>query len=139
MAKTIRVTCAIIMKEGKILAAQRSEKMDLPLKWEFPGGKIEQNESPGACLIREIKEELNIEISIEKTFRSNVHSYKEDKQIELIPFLCGYMKGQLVAKEHQQIQWIEPKNLIKLDWAEADVPIVIEFLEWFKENHQTNY
>ncbi|MCR9014008.1 (deoxy)nucleoside triphosphate pyrophosphohydrolase [Aquiflexum gelatinilyticum] len=135
MAKTIRVTCAIIHDKGKILVAQRSENMDLPLKWEFPGGKIEADESPEACLKREIKEELNLRIEVKKAFKSNFHSYAGGKEIELIPFLCGYISGHLIVKEHQQIRWIEPENLLILDWADADVPIVNDFMEWFKPNH----
>jgi 8-oxo-dGTP diphosphatase len=138
MANTIRVTCAIIYDNGKILVAQRAENMDLPLKWEFPGGKIEENESAKACLIREIKEELNIEIEVKRAFKSNCHSYKEGREIELIPFLCGYISGHLVIREHRKILWVEPKNLTKLDWADADVPIVIDFIEWFNENHEPN-
>jgi 8-oxo-dGTP diphosphatase len=136
MAKTVRVTCAIIVKDGKILVAQRSEKMDLPFKWEFPGGKIESKESAEACLIREIKEELNIEIEIKKAFKSNFHSYSKEKEIELIPFLCGYIGGHLVIKEHHQILWKEPENLHLLDWADADVPIVNDFSEWLKVNQK---
>lgn len=135
MAKSIRVTCAIIFHEEKILVAQRSEKMDLAYKWEFPGGKIEENESAESCLKREIKEELNIEIEVKKEFKSNFHCYKGGKEIELIPFLCGYISGYLIVKEHRQIQWIEPENLPVLDWAEADVPILNDFIKWFKENH----
>lgn len=138
MAKTIRVTCAIIIKEEKILVAQRGKKMDLPFKWEFPGGKIEANESAEACLIREIKEELNLEIEIKKAFKSSFHSYGAGKEIELIPFLCGYISGHLVLTEHHQTQWMEPENLLILDWADADVPIVIDFIEWFKINHKPN-
>lgn len=135
MAKTVRVSCAIILKNEKILVAQRGEKMDLPFKWEFPGGKIEENESAENCLLREIKEELNIDIEVKSAFKSNFHSYKEGKEIELIPFLCGYISGHLVVKEHHQILWIEPENLLLLDWAAADVPIVIDFIKWFKANH----
>jgi len=139
MAKTVRVTCAIIVKDEKILVAQRGEKMDLPFKWEFPGGKIEENETAEECLIREIKEELSIEIKVKKAFQSNFHSYIEGKEIELIPFLCSYIRGHLVIREHSHILWIEPENLLSLDWAEADVPIVIDFIEWFKANQKPNH
>lgn len=135
MAITIRVACAIILKDGKILVAQRGEKMDLPFKWEFPGGKIEENESAENCLTREIKEELDIDIEVKKPFNSIFHSYKEGKRIELIPFLCGYISGHLAVKEHHKIRWIEPENLLILDWADADVPIVNDFVGWFKANH----
>lgn len=66
MRNTIDVTCAIIIKENKIFVAQRSEIMKLPLKWEFPGGKLEENESEIECIKREIKEEINIEIDVVK-------------------------------------------------------------------------
>ncbi len=72
----IDVTCAIILRDGKILATQRSEKMNLPLKWEFPGGKIEQNETPGNCLQREIREELNLEIELLKKLETRSFALK---------------------------------------------------------------
>jgi 8-oxo-dGTP diphosphatase len=62
----IKVTCAIIEKESDVLVVQRSEKMSLPLKWEFPGGKIENGESEEGCIVREIKEELNLDIDVSK-------------------------------------------------------------------------
>ncbi|MFD2203462.1 (deoxy)nucleoside triphosphate pyrophosphohydrolase [Shivajiella indica] len=131
MVKRIRVTCAIILEEGKVLSAQRSEVMALPLKWEFPGGKIEENESPEECLIREIKEELNLEIEIIERFQSNIHSYSPEKEIELIPFLCRSLGGNLVLKEHLNVVWEDVGNLKLLDWAEADIPILNFFIEWF--------
>lgn len=71
----ILVTCTIIENSGRVLCAQRSEMMPLPLKWEFPGGKTEDNESPEECLKREIREELGIEISIVERLISNKHNY----------------------------------------------------------------
>jgi len=131
MVKRIQVTCAIILKDNKVLSAQRSETMALPLKWEFPGGKIEKNESPEECLKREIKEELNLEIEIIRSFRSNCHSYALGKEIELMPFLCRFLGGDLVLKEHKTVIWEEIDKLSLLDWAEADLPILGTFIEWF--------
>ena len=71
----ITVVCAIIIIENKIFAAQRSQKMTMPLKWEFPGGKLEQNEDEVSCIKREIKEELNIEIIIAKRLNPVIHKY----------------------------------------------------------------
>jgi 8-oxo-dGTP diphosphatase len=71
----INVTCAIIIFGNKILAAQRSEKMKLPLKWEFPGGKVEENENNEECIVREIKEEINVEIEIVKKLANSIYDY----------------------------------------------------------------
>lgn len=120
----IKVTCAVIIdNEARILAAQRSNNMSLPLKWEFPGGKIEANETPEECLIREIKEELNISVNIIKVLPTNTHAYS-DITIELIPFLCAHVKGDIILKEHIDFKWLDKNDLLALDWADADVPIV---------------
>lgn len=131
MVKLIKVTCAIILDSGRVLCAQRSEKMDLPLKWELPGGKIEENESAEECLKREILEELNIEIEVMEQFQSNIHQYVPAKKIELIPFLCCFKSGHVVLKEHKTFCWMEVESLSKLDWAAADIPIVQDFLHWY--------
>lgn len=128
MKPHIRVVCAIIHQENKILAVQRSEKMTLPFKWEFPGGKIEENESEVDCIKREIKEELNIDIKIKKRLTPSSHSY-EDFSIELIPYISVYQSGVLTLNEHKQRLWLDKEALINLDWAEADVPIVNEYIK----------
>lgn len=134
MTKLIRVSCAIILDSGKVLCAQRSEKMDLPLKWELPGGKIEENESAADCLKREIFEELNIEIQIIRSFESHIHQYSPLKKIELIPFLCSYNNSRITLKEHNDFCWKEIGKLSELDWAEADIPIIRNFVHWFSLN-----
>jgi 8-oxo-dGTP diphosphatase len=108
--------------------------MALPLKWEFPGGKIEKGESPEECLIREIKEELNLDIEIIRTFQSNFHSYSPDKEIELMPYLCRFLGGNLILKEHKKVIWEEVDKLSLLDWAEADLPVLKNFKDWFGNN-----
>jgi 8-oxo-dGTP diphosphatase len=124
----IKVSCAIIVNVQKqVLVTQRSAHMPLPLKWEFPGGKIEENETAEACLIREIKEELNIEIQITDSLPPNDYQYP-DKLIRLIPFICLQKDGELVLKEHADYKWLDAKDLLDLDWAEADVPIVKQYL-----------
>lgn len=124
MQAAIRVTCAIIIENNKILCAQRSQNMSHPLLWEFPGGKIEAGESEAACIIREIKEELNIEINILERLESHFHTYPQKKEIELIPFICGYIGGNFKLKEHKEIRWVSYFDLQQLDWAAADLPIV---------------
>lgn len=125
----LQVACAIIIdNQNKVIVCQRSETMHLPLKWEFPGGKIEAHEKPEECLIREIKEELDINIEIVEQLRSNDHHYS-DKSIRLIPFICNHLSGEIILKEHAGFKSLAPANLLELDWAEADIPIVREYLD----------
>ncbi len=124
----IEVTCAIIEYNSKVLVAQRSEKMALPLKWEFPGGKIENGETAEACLIREILEELHINIKITKQLNTNSHQYSETKTIKLIPFICELIDGEIKLTEHANFLWLSKSELSNLDWADADVPILNEYL-----------
>ncbi len=123
----INVTCAIIIKDGKILVTQRSELMKLPLKWEFPGGKLNQDESEIDCIKREIKEELSIEIEISKKLNNSIFDYGSFA-ITLIPFVANHVSGQIKLTEHKQYKMLDKSELIDLDWAEADIPILKEFL-----------
>lgn len=129
--KWIEVVCAIIESNHGILCVQRSSKMTLPLKWEFPGGKLVAGEKETIAVIREIKEELNIEISIIKRLTPNYHTYQNGINIKLIPFHCKIIAGLIELIEHSEYKWLPPKSLKNLDWAEADIPIVkqIETLE----------
>lgn len=126
----IDVSCAIILNQNKVLVAQRNRNGKLPLKWEFPGGKVEKYETIRESLIREIKEELNIEIEIIEKL-SPVEHYYSNFSIRLHPFLCNFKSGNLIVKEHEEIQWAEKSDLLNFDWAEADIPIVNEFLKFF--------
>ncbi len=123
----INVTCAIIINEEKILVTQRSEKMKLPLKWEFPGGKLESGESEKECIKREINEEINIEIEVVEKLSNSVFDYGTF-QINLIPFLSKYISGEIILSEHKDYKWLKKSELLLLDWAEADLPILNELL-----------
>lgn len=101
--------------------------MSHPLKWEFPGGKIEPDETPQSALAREIKEELSVEINILQPLTSVKHDYK-NKAIELIPFLAEISSGNIYLTEHQEYRWLHRNELLQLDWAEADVPVVMELI-----------
>jgi 8-oxo-dGTP diphosphatase len=128
MSNIVNVTCAIILIENKILVAQRSDKMKLPLKWEFPGGKLEENETEIDCVKREIKEEINIDIEVVKKLSSSIYDYGVFK-INLIPFIAKYIHGEIRLAEHKDYKLLEKVELLSLDWAEADLPIVEEFLK----------
>jgi len=123
--ETITVTCAVIFFGEKILAVQRNRSMSQPMKWEFPGGKLEPGESEEECIVREIREELGIEIEITGTLQLNVHDYG-DFIIRLVPFLAKHVSGNIVLKEHRNYLLVEKHELTNLDWAPADVPIVMQ-------------
>lgn len=124
----INVTCAIIIVNGKILVTQRSENMSLPLKWEFPGGKLEENESHIDCIKREIKEELNIDIEVLEQLSSSIYDYGTFK-VNLIPFFAKHISGEIKLTEHKDYKLLNKVDLLKMDWAKADLPIVEEFLK----------
>lgn len=128
MKKRVEVVCAIIVIEGKILALQRSKEMNLPLKWEFPGGKIEPNETEEECIKREILEELNIEISLGEKLKPSLYDYP-NISIELIPFMATHKRGEIKLREHKKFALLTKEELSSLDWAEADLPIVKELQE----------
>jgi 8-oxo-dGTP diphosphatase len=123
--KPVTVVCAIIVHDNKILAVQRGPNMSLPLKWEFPGGKLEPNETEHDCIKREIKEELNIEIEVKNRLTPSYFEYP-NIIIELIPYLAQYLSGEILLTEHNGYQFLSTSELNNLDWAEADLPILKE-------------
>jgi len=124
----IDVACAIIVTaEKQVLVTQRSSDMKLPLKIEFPGGKVEAAEMPIACIVREIKEELNLDIQPVFEMQPHVHSYP-DITIRLIPFVCRVIGGEIKLREHLTYAWLAPEELMDLDWAEADIPVLKRYL-----------
>lgn len=127
MSKLLRVSCGIILKDSKVLCAQRSENMSHALKWEFPGGKVERNELPEATLHRELKEELNINVNIIDKLGKFLHRYSDNLEVELVVFLCQLIDEDLIPNEHKEIRWVAIENLEKLDWVEADIPIMLKF------------
>ena len=131
--KTIHVTCAIIYFKDKILVTQRSENMKLPLKWEFPGGKLEDNESEVDCIKREIKEEINIEIEVIRKLTNVLYDYGTFI-INLIPFVSEHISGEIKLTEHKDFKLLDKSELENLDWAAADLPIIEELL---KESYES--
>ena len=115
----IDVTCAIILRNQKILVAQNKQNADQAGKWEFPGGKIKPNETPGQCIIREIREELELSVSIIHELREVVYNYRH-KAIRLIPFVCKIEKGTIQLNDHQDVKWLRIGDLKELDLAMAD-------------------
>ncbi len=117
------VTCAIIIREGNVLICQRSSTMNLPLKWEFPGGKVEPGEDDAATIVREIKEELHLDIEVVKRLEPVEYDYPTFR-IRLVPFIANVVGGELLLEEHVDAKWVAVDDLDEYDWAPADVPIV---------------
>lgn len=124
MKKQINVVGAIIVKNGKVLCAQRGYDKSLPELWEFPGGKIEIGESPSQALKREIREELLLELAndIEEFMFT---SYEYDFGIvNLTTFICHIQNGEPTLTEHIEIKWLNKSELDQIEWAPADIPTV---------------
>jgi 8-oxo-dGTP diphosphatase len=119
----MQVACAIIEHDGKVLAVQRGERMNLPLKWEFPGGKIHQGESPEQCVVREVAEELGLLITVGWSLSPVSYDYP-DFSVTLHPFICAIVSGDLTLHEHKAMLWLSPQELSSLDWVAADFPII---------------
>lgn len=124
----INVTCAIIRNEDNdVLIVQRGESTDHPFKWEFPGGKVNKGESEEDCIIREIKEELSIDIVICRRLNPVEHNYGH-KQIKLIPFICDTLDDLPFLTEHIAFDWVEAKKLKSIDFSEADVFVAENYI-----------
>jgi 8-oxo-dGTP diphosphatase len=122
------VVCALIERAGRVLVAQRPEGKAQARLWEFPGGKIEPDETPAAALVREIREELQVEIMVGARLPDAVHDYGKFT-ITLVPFRASLRDGvEPQAAEHEALRWCAPEELCALDWAPADVPIVEHYL-----------
>jgi mutator protein MutT len=126
MSSTIDVSAGIIVKGNKVLAARRRAGLHLAGFWEFPGGKVESNESPENCLVRELKEEFGIETKITDYIGDNYHAYGE-KNIHLIAYRVELLSGEIQLIDHDQIKWLTISELDSVTWAEADIPLVQAF------------
>ncbi|MBU1171858.1 MAG: (deoxy)nucleoside triphosphate pyrophosphohydrolase [Proteobacteria bacterium] len=124
----ISVSCAIIERNGLVLAAQRSTAMSLPLKWEFPGGKIREGESPEDGIRREILEELDVTIKILKALPPSTYTYPTIT-VTLHPFICSIFDGEIKLHEHEAVAWLPSEELDTLDWAEADLPVLATYCQ----------
>ena len=120
----INVVAAVIKdEEGKILITQRNLKKAQGGLWEFPGGKIEPNETKENAIVREIKEELDIDIKVEGYLSEKVFNYPE-KDINLIALECKKINGDIKLLEHEDYRWVENSELANFEFAPADIFIV---------------
>jgi len=121
----IEVSCAIIIKDSKILAVQRGPESSHPLKWEFPGGKLHLDETADQCVIREIEEELRLHIDVLSQLECVEFDYGT-KQIRLIPFICKITSGELILTEHVAKCWFDLGEWQTIDWSGADRELILK-------------
>jgi len=127
--KTIEVVAAIITNNSSILVTKRKDGTFKNL-WEFPGGKIETNESKEEALIREIKEELNLIISVDDLLMTIEHTYP-DFHLTMHTFWCKIITGTMQLNDHNESKWVKPEELRTLEWVPADVQIIETLLSYY--------
>lgn len=126
--KTIEVGCAVIFKEGMLLIAQRKLDDSLGGYWEFPGGKRHDHESLEECLIREVQEELGVEVKPRQFLRRTEHKYP-DRHLVLYFYLCDWVSGHPVTHDCHDFRWIEPKDLRQFQFPPADEDIIKDLID----------
>ena len=131
MKKKINVVGAVLTRDKMILAAQRSSKMSLPGMWEFPGGKIEPDESPKEALLRELKEELLCTAKIGDHIQTTKYEYDFGIVI-LTTYYCSLTGDEPRLTEHSEIRWVHVADLDQLNWAPADIPAVKHVMRDFQ-------
>ncbi len=126
--KQLKVVCAVIMRDGKILATQRGygEYKD---GWEFPGGKVEETETPEEAILREIREEMNIGIRVIRYLNTVEYDYPKF-HLSMDCFLCEIKEGEPELREHEALRWLTKESLYSVDWLPAD--------RWLVENGVSN-
>lgn len=130
--KTIRVVAAVIRKDDRIFATQRGYG-EFKDGWEFPGGKIEQGETPQQALVREIREELETEIRVGDLIDTIEYDYPTF-HLSMDCFWCEIVEGSLELKEHEAAKWLDRESLYTVDWLPADVGLVEKIRKGIDEN-----
>lgn len=125
--KTIKVAAAIIKHDDKIFVAQRGYG-EFKDSWEFPGGKIKQNETPQQALVREIYEELDIIVEVGKLIDTVEYDYPNYHLI-MYCFLCSVKEGTFVLKEHEAAKWLTKENIDSVEWLPADKSLITRIKE----------
>lgn len=119
-----RVVAGLIVQSDKLLVCQRTRHQTMPLKWEFPGGKIEEGEQPRDALRRELEEELGINATIGDEVARIQHEYPNGGMVELRFYLVREFEGELENRIFKDMRWANPKELPKFDFLEADLTLV---------------
>ncbi|MBQ0794429.1 (deoxy)nucleoside triphosphate pyrophosphohydrolase [Zhongshania sp.] len=126
MKKQLDVTAAIIVKDSKVFAARRKLGKHLAGYWEFPGGKLEEGETPELCLARELREELNITTRVGIFVGENIYDYGT-KVVHLMAYQVEYLAGDFTLIDHDEMRWLSFDELNSVQWAPADIPLVEQY------------
>jgi 8-oxo-dGTP diphosphatase len=118
------VSAGIIHRDGQVLVGQRRPADRHPLKWEFPGGKVEIGETPQQALVRELREELQIEATVGSELARYEHEYPSGSRVHLLFFAIPRYTGQVIGKVFEQIQWVDVHQLPALDFLDGDFDFV---------------
>ena len=130
--KTVRVVAAIIIENGKVFATQRGYG-EFKDGWEFPGGKVEPDETSRQAIVREIKEELDTEVEVIELLDTVEYDYP-NFHLSMGCFICKIKSGDLVLKEHEAAKWLTKDTLGSLEWLPADMGLVGEIEKYLKED-----
>lgn len=130
--KTINVVAAIILKDNKIFATQRGYG-EFKDGWEFPGGKVEADESPEKAIIREIKEELDTDIDVKEYFDTVEYDYPTF-HLSMKCYICTVLSGKLDLLEHEASKWLDKDSLGSVDWLPADLGLVDKLKCYLQKN-----
>ena len=122
----IKVTAALIVKDNKVLAARRGPGKHLEGYWEFPGGKLEENETPEGCLERELTEEFSISSRVDAYIGESVYDYGE-KIVHLLGYEVQHIAGDFQLVDHDELRWLDIDQLFDVKWAPADIPLVEQY------------
>lgn len=132
MKEIIDVTAAVIEKNGRVLAARRAPGKHLAGLWEFPGGKLEEAETPQRCLERELYEEFTIESHVGEFIGESLYDYG-NKSVRLLAYMVEHVAGEFRLNDHDEIRWLLHNELYEVEWAPADVPLVERFRELYTD------
>jgi 8-oxo-dGTP diphosphatase len=126
----LEVVAAVIHLKGKVICVRRGPNVQefISDKWEFPGGKVEVGESREEALVREIREELSVEIEVSEFFMTVEHTYP-DFHLTMHVFKCVLDQGEITLNEHVALKWLSVDELDQLDWAAADIPVVKSLMQ----------
>jgi 8-oxo-dGTP diphosphatase len=131
------VSAAVIRQGTKILVGQRRPGDRHPLKWEFPGGKVEWGETPKQALVRELREELAIESKVGEEIARYRHDYPNGSSVVLLFFTVTEFEGEPSARVFEQIQWVERTMLTRMDFLDGDIDFVRRLARGEFEPRQT--
>ena len=125
----IRVVAGLIVRADEILICQRTRHQSKPLKWEFPGGKIETGEQPRDALRRELEEELGIDAKVGDEVERITHTYEDGGTVELRFYVVRSFERELENRIFRDVQWVPRNKLLDYDFLEADAPLVRSLID----------